>query len=95
MVQVGLLCSVFGFLLAYLTFMIARDKQVKTEAIENGVIKTKLDTISTGVSNIQIDIKANERRLTELSERMIRVEESSKQAHKRIDSLIKQKSEDD
>lgn len=95
MVQVGLLCSVFGFLLAYLTFMIARDKQVKTEAIENGVIKTKLDTISTGVSNIQIDIKANERRVTELSERMIRVEESSKQAHKRIDSLIKQKSEDD
>lgn len=67
--------------------MRTRDKDVKTDARESGELKAQLNTIISGVANIQIDIKANERRTNELSERVIRVEESSKQAHKRIDSI--------
>ncbi|HWO95149.1 MAG TPA: hypothetical protein VNM45_02100 [Bacillus sp. (in: firmicutes)] len=44
-----------------------------------------MDTINAGGESIRIDIKANEKRVSELSERLIRVEESSKQAHKRLD----------
>lgn len=86
-IQVGIIGTALGLLVAILTFNRTRDKDVKTDASESAVIKTKLDAISAGVSNIQIDIKANERRTNELSERLIRVEESSKQAHRRIDSI--------
>jgi septal ring factor EnvC (AmiA/AmiB activator) len=86
-IQIGIICAIGGLLIGFLTFNRSRDNDVKNDASENAVIKTKLDSISAGVSNIQIDIKANEKRMNELSERVIRVEESSKQAHKRIDSI--------
>lgn len=84
-VGIGVICALLGALLMFLTFNRNRDKDVRHDASENAVIRTKLDNISQGVSNIQIDIKANEKKVTELSERVIRVEESTKQAHKRID----------
>lgn len=93
-VQIGIACAVFGLLIGLLTFKRERDHDVKNDASESAVIKTKLDAISAGIQNIQVDIKANERRVTELSERVIRVEESSKQAHKRIDTLESKKGED-
>jgi len=39
------------------------------------------------VENIRIDLKANERQIGALGERVTRVEESSKQAYKIIDLL--------
>ena len=86
-VMVGLICAVLGLLIGFLTFNRTRDNDVKSDASELAVIRTTLTNISTGVSNIQVDIKANERRTNELSERVIRVEESTKQAHKRIDTI--------
>ena len=49
----------------------------------------KLDFINAGVESIRIDMKANEKSINNLSERMVRVEESSKQAHKRLDDIKK------
>jgi septal ring factor EnvC (AmiA/AmiB activator) len=86
-VQIGLICAVGGFLIALFTFNRSRDNEVKNDASELAVIRTTLTNISTGVSNIQVDIKANERRTNELSEKIIRVEESTKQAHLRINKL--------
>jgi peptidoglycan hydrolase CwlO-like protein len=86
-VTVGLVCTILGALIGFLTFNRNRDKDVRSDASESAVIKTKLDNISSGIDSIRIDIKANERRLTELSEKVIRIEESSKQAHKRLDKL--------
>lgn len=86
-VQVGILGALIGILISVLTFSRNRDKDVKSDASESAVIKTKLDNISSGVESIRIDIKANEKRVSELSERVIRVEESTKQAHKRIDKF--------
>jgi septal ring factor EnvC (AmiA/AmiB activator) len=80
-------CTVGAFVIGYLTFKRERDKDVKSDASHSAVIQTKLENIDQGVRSIQIDMKANEKRVSELSERVIRVEESSKQAHKRIDSI--------
>jgi peptidoglycan hydrolase CwlO-like protein len=85
---IGLVCTLVGGVIGFLSFNRSRDKDVKNDASELAVIRTTLTNISSGVSNIQIDIKANERRTNELSERVIRIEESSKQAHKRIDEII-------
>jgi hypothetical protein len=86
---IGAVGTVFGILIGFLTFGRNRDKDVKTDASESAVIRTKLDNINSGVESIRIDIKASEKRMNELSERVIRVEESSKSAHKRLDLLEK------
>ncbi|MED4546471.1 hypothetical protein P9262_22975, partial [Lysinibacillus sphaericus] len=54
---------------------------------ESAVISTKLDSINNGVENIRVDMKVEQKARMDLSERVTRVEESSKQAHKRIDEL--------
>lgn len=84
---IGALGTVFGIVLGFLTFNRNRDNDVKNDATESAVIRTKLDGISQGVESIRIDIKANERRVSELSERVIRMDESLKSAHKRIDDI--------
>jgi peptidoglycan hydrolase CwlO-like protein len=80
-------CTAGGLLIGFLTFNRNRDKDVRNDASKSAVIETELRNISLGIDSIRIDIKANERRVSELSERVIRVEESSKQAHKRIDHI--------
>lgn len=84
---IALVCTVLGAIIGILTYNRNRDKDVKMDASESAVIRTKLDNINNGVESIRVDIKANERRVSELSERVIRVEESAKQAHKRIDEI--------
>jgi septal ring factor EnvC (AmiA/AmiB activator) len=79
--------ALVGLLIGFFTFNRNRDKDVRNDASHSAVIQTKLETIDTGVRSIQIDLKANERRVSEAIERIIRVEESSKQAHKRIDHI--------
>ena len=86
-VIIGLICTIIGSLIGFVTFNRNRDRDVRSDASDSAVIRTKLDNISQGVESIRIDFKASERRVTELSERVIRIEESSKQAHKRIDGL--------
>jgi peptidoglycan hydrolase CwlO-like protein len=84
---ISILCGLGGLVVGYLAFRREKDNDTKSDASESAVIKTKLDNISSGIDSIRIDIKANEKRVSDLSERVIRIEESSKQAHKRIDKL--------
>ncbi|MEK4484102.1 hypothetical protein MHH81_00685 [Psychrobacillus sp. FSL H8-0484] len=84
---IGFGCTVLGLLIGLLAFGRNRDKDVKADAAKTAVIETKLDTISNGVESIRIDLKANEKQMDVLAERVARVEESSKHAHKRIDNL--------
>lgn len=86
-ITVGLISAVFGIVIGYLTFHRNRDKDVKSDATESAVVRTKLDAIGQGVDSIRIDLKANEKQMVHLGERVTRVEESSKSAHRRIDFL--------
>lgn len=80
-------CLVLGAVVGVMTYNRNRDKDVRSDASESAVIKTKLDNISSGIDSIRIDIKANERRVSELSEKVIRIDESNKSLHKRVDKL--------
>ncbi len=91
-IGVSILCTVLGFLIAFLTFSRNRDKDVRSDASESAVIRTKLESISQGVDSIRIDFKANEKRVSELEKEVVRIGESSKQAHKRIDNFEKEMS---
>jgi hypothetical protein len=91
---IALLFTAVGGLIALLTFNKNRDKDVRTDATESAVIRTKLDNIYLGVDSIRTDMKDNANKVDGLSERIIRVEESSKQAHKRIDVALKEKGDE-
>lgn len=84
---IGIGCTMLGLLIGLLTFRRNRDRDVKADAAKTAVIETKLDTISNGVESIRIDLKANEKQMDVIAERVARVEESSKHAHKRIDNF--------
>lgn len=83
----GAVSVVFGMVITYLTFVRGRDKDIKSDATENAKISTKLDHISQGVDTIRIDLKSNEKEIGRVAERVTRVEESTKQAHLRINKL--------
>lgn len=93
-IEIGILLSISSIAIAYLGYQLNKQKQqtdyqknIKNDATREAVIETKLDSIGLGVENIRIDLRANERQIGELSGKIIRVEESTKQAHKRLDKI--------
>lgn len=90
MTIIGLLCTLAGLVIGLVTFNRNRDKDVRGEASRNAVIETKLDNISYSVNSMALDLKASEQRWSALSTELARVDESTKSAHKRIDTLEKE-----
>ncbi|MFJ7982408.1 hypothetical protein ACIQ1D_19280 [Lysinibacillus xylanilyticus] len=86
-VTVGFITGIISFFIGYLAFMRNRDKDTRSDAQRDAVLETKLDMIAVGVETIKVDLKASDKRITELSEYVIRTDESVKQAHKRIDKI--------
>ncbi|EPZ62706.1 hypothetical protein H476_3392 [[Clostridium] sordellii VPI 9048] len=62
---------------------------IEDDASQKTVVATKLDYISKGVDDIRLDIKAQDTKINTLVERLIKVEESTKSAHHRIDTIGK------
>ena len=86
---IGLFCTVTGLVIGFFTFSRNRDKDVKNDATESAIIRTKLDNINQSVTSMRVDFKASDQRWTSLSDTVIRIDESTKQAHKRIDHIEK------
>jgi len=88
-IEAGIVIAVAGLLLSYLSYQLARTKEVKTDTQESAELKAELGYIRKGVDDIRIDLKANEKNIVALTERVAKVEESAKSAHRRIDVLEK------
>jgi len=93
-VELGILLTISSLIVGILGYQLNKQKHqtkqqesLKNDASRDAVIETKLDNISNGVDNIRIDLRTNEKEVNKISQRVTRLEESSKQAHKRIDSL--------
>jgi peptidoglycan hydrolase CwlO-like protein len=86
-VEIGVLVAVLSLLIGYQTYTLNKVKTIKNDSRESAEVKAELGYIRKGVDDIRIDLKANEKQMIALGERITRVEESSKQAHKRIDNL--------
>ncbi len=86
-ISIALICSVIGATVSYLTFQRNKSNSIRADTREEAETRTKLDYISKGVDDIRIDIKAQQRDIQELKEKVIRVEESTKSAHKRINDI--------
>ena len=86
-IEIGILIAIGGLAISFATFLASRAKSHKNDGQESAMLRSELGYIRKGVDDIRIDLKANEKNIAHLSERVTRVEESSKQAHKRIDVL--------
>ncbi|TXR91217.1 hypothetical protein DN390_29630 [Bacillus sp. SH7-1] len=89
-IEIGLLIAAISLVIGYLSYALNRSKEFKSEGRQGAETNAKLEYISKGVDDIRIDIKANEKQMIVLGERITRVEESSKQAHKRLDNVEKE-----
>jgi peptidoglycan hydrolase CwlO-like protein len=88
-IELGVLISVLGLVIAFQGFQLNKTKAIKSDGQENAELKAELGYIRKGVDDIRIDIKTSEKQMQQHGERITRLEESSKQAHKRIDKLEK------
>lgn len=62
-------------------------KEIKLDATDNAVLRADMEYIKRGIDDIRVEQRALGQRFDVLSERVTRVEESAKQAHKRIDDI--------
>lgn len=81
---VGILCGVLFGLLGYQAGI---KKDSKHEGAQNGTMHSDIEYIKRRSDETLIELKETNRSLNTLSERVTRVEESAKQAHKRIDAI--------
>jgi len=86
----GLVIAAGGLVVSWFAYQYNKQKEVKNDTQQDAQIKARLDYISKGVDDIRIDQKASEKLLSAHGERITRLEESTKQAHKRIDNLDKE-----
>lgn len=86
-ISIALLCTVLGVVISYLTFQRNKDNSIRAETKENAFTSAKLDYISKGVDDIRLDIKAQDRKIEDMADKVARIDESTKSAHKRIDRL--------
>ncbi|WP_264447801.1 hypothetical protein [Bacillus cereus] len=89
-IEIGVLIAIASALIGYFSYSLNRSKEIKSDGQQGAEMKAKLEYISKGVDDIRIDQKASERQMVSFGERITRVEESSKQAHKRIDNVEKE-----
>jgi len=84
-VEIGLLIAVVGCFVGLAGWVSGRDKKIANDGEWRGSVDTKLNQIL----GISADIKSLETIQQKHGERLTAVEESAKQAHKRIDRLEK------
>ncbi len=89
-IEIGLLIAVSTLAMGYLSYSLNKSKEIKSDGQQSAEVKAELGYIRKGVDDIRIDLKANEKQMIALGERVTRVEESSKQAHKRLDNVEKE-----
>lgn len=84
---ITVIIAVLGLVVSYQAYQLNKDKESKSDVKQSTRIETQLEAIGKGVDDIRIDLKSNEKNISQLSERVTRVEESSKQAHLRINQI--------
>lgn len=88
-IEIGVVLTMLSLALGYLGYSLNKTKVVKADIQQSADIKAELGYISKGVNDIRYDLRTKETQMNLIGERVTRVEESAKQAHRRLDSLEK------
>lgn len=88
-ISIALISTLIGIAGTIVTMTRNKNKDTKEET--EGITKMAQDIkyVSKGVDDIKYDVRDINRNMGEMNEKVIRLEESCKSAHKRIDGLEK------
>lgn len=86
----GIISSVCAIVFGYLAFFRNRKKDDTEEGKSAGTMLSDIGYIKAGVDDIKTEQKEQRKTNIEVVSRLTAVEESTKQAHKRIDEIIHQ-----
>ena len=87
---IGIVSSVCAIVFGYLAFFRNRKKDDTEEGKSAGTMLSDIGYIKAGVDGIKTEQKEQRKTNIEVVSRLTAVEESTKQAHKRIDEIIHQ-----
>lgn len=86
---ISALAAISGIILGWTARARETKKAIQEDAGASTMLHADVEYIKRGVDDIRIEQRAQGQQLDALTERVVRVEESAKQAHKRIDRLDK------
>ena len=86
---IGAIGGIAGVIFGLASMFRNKKSDDKSEGKEDGIILTELGYIKAGVDDMKRDTREFRNEMQELHDRVVRNEESCKQAHKRIDGLQK------
>jgi len=72
-------------------FLIARAKEHNTSGKQTGMIQADIDHIKRRLDDLLLEIRDINKRVEQYGERITRIEESAKAAHKRLDDIEKRR----
>ncbi|WP_211746408.1 hypothetical protein [Paenibacillus sp. Marseille-Q4541] len=84
---IAALAGVSGIWLGWTGKTKAFRAEVVQEATADASLHTDVSYIKRGIDDIKVDVRIQGQRMDGFAERLTRVEESAKQAHKRIDKI--------
>lgn len=77
-ISIGLLCTIIGIIISFLTFQRNRKKEIEADTKEFIELKSHLDYISRGIDDIKFNDRIRDDQLKSLNERLIIVENETK-----------------
>ena len=93
-IELGLLITILTAVIAVLGYLLNKRNQelnkhreIKKDATIEAEMRVTLSHISKGVEDIKVDIRSTKDQMNSFSRDLVRVEESVKSAHKRIDNM--------
>lgn len=90
-ISIALVCTIGGAIISYLSFERKKHNDIRADTREETEGMTKITQeikyVSKGVDDIKYDLRDINKNMSDMSEKVIRLEESCKSAHKRIDNL--------
>ena len=88
-VSLSAIFGVGGLIFGIITATRNKKTDVSKEAKEDGIVLTELGYIKKGIDGIEQRLEKQENQYIDVVRHLTAVEESTKQAHKRIDKLEK------
>jgi hypothetical protein len=88
-IVIGTVGTICGILFGYIGYQRGLRKDIDEGSVKKGSIFTDIEYIKKRIDDVLLEQKDTTKVINTLLERVIRVEEMSKSAHKRIDEIEK------
>lgn len=86
-VLIGCIAAVSGIVFGYIGYISGVKKESKSDGQKNGELKADIEYIKRRSDDTLLELKDISKTQSAHAERLTRVEESAKQAHKRLDRI--------